>query len=181
MLNRTELMIQRRWLRIIPVALIMYTISYVDRTNISLALDREISSMMQELHMNDRMAGDLAGIFFLGYLVLQIPGGYLAARWSARLRPLGRTSANASSKSLASNGYPILSYYGRPDRTGTSLRPSPSQLRSPHVLSSPGPGHFAIERPPSALSPVRPRLYNPRAVAAALGGLPYLLGSMLPA
>jgi sugar phosphate permease len=77
-------MIQRRWLRIIPVALIMYTISYVDRTNISLALDREISSMMKDLLMNDRMAGDLAGIFFLGYLVLQIPGGYLASRWSAR-------------------------------------------------------------------------------------------------
>ncbi len=30
---------QQRWLRIIPVALIMYTISYIDRTNISLALD----------------------------------------------------------------------------------------------------------------------------------------------
>ena len=41
-------MIQRRWLRIIPVALIMYTISYADRTNISLALDREISSMMKD-------------------------------------------------------------------------------------------------------------------------------------
>ena len=28
----------QRWLRLIPVALVMYTISYVDRTNISLAL-----------------------------------------------------------------------------------------------------------------------------------------------
>jgi CheY-like chemotaxis protein len=34
----------QRWLRIIPVALlIMYTISYVDRTNVSLALDPKIS------------------------------------------------------------------------------------------------------------------------------------------
>src|ERR1035441_529404 len=29
----SEAMTQRRWLRIIPVALVMYTISYVDRTN----------------------------------------------------------------------------------------------------------------------------------------------------
>src|SRR5947207_2017500 len=77
-------MASRRWLRIIPVALIMYTISYVDRTNISLALDPKISTMMRDLFMDDRMKGEAAGIFFFGYLLLQIPGGYLAARWSAR-------------------------------------------------------------------------------------------------
>ncbi len=74
----------RRWLRIIPVALIMYTISYVDRTNVSLALDPKISTMMRDLVMDDRMKGEAAGIFFFGYLMLQIPGGYLASRWSAR-------------------------------------------------------------------------------------------------
>ena len=42
-------MIASRWVRIIPVALIMYTISYVDRTNISLALDPKISSMLHDL------------------------------------------------------------------------------------------------------------------------------------
>ena len=39
----------QRWLRIIPVALVMYTISYVDRTNVSLALDPNISTMMRDL------------------------------------------------------------------------------------------------------------------------------------
>lgn len=73
-----------RWLRIIPVALIMYTISYVDRTNVSLALDPKISTMMRDLAMDDRMKGQAAGIFFIGYVLLQIPGGYLANRWSAR-------------------------------------------------------------------------------------------------
>ena len=77
-------MTQRRWLRIIPVALVMYTISYVDRTNISLALDPTISSMMKDLFMDDRMKGEAAGIFFFGYVLLQIPGGYWATRWSAR-------------------------------------------------------------------------------------------------
>lgn len=77
-------MTQQRWLRILPVALIMYTISYVDRTNISLALDPNISSLMRELSMDDRMKGQLAGIFFIGYVLLQVPGGYFASRWSAR-------------------------------------------------------------------------------------------------
>src|SRR4051812_31277035 len=75
---------QHRWLRIIPVALIMYTISYVDRTNVSLGLEPKMSTMMRDLGMDDRMKGEAAGIFFLGYVLLQIPGGYLASRWSAR-------------------------------------------------------------------------------------------------
>ena len=77
-------MTERRWLRIIPVALIMYTISYIDRTNVSLALDPKISSMMRDLFMDDKMKGEAAGIFFFGYVLLQIPAGYLASHWSAR-------------------------------------------------------------------------------------------------
>jgi sugar phosphate permease len=72
--------LQDRWLRIIPTALIMYTIAYIDRTNISMALP----SMSRELHMTPTQAGSAAGIFFWGYLLLQIPGGYIAERWSAK-------------------------------------------------------------------------------------------------
>ena len=72
-------MTQQRWLRIIPVALFMYTISYIDRTNVSLALDPNMSKMMKDLLMDDRLKGQAAGIFFFGYVLLQIPGGYLAA------------------------------------------------------------------------------------------------------
>jgi sugar phosphate permease len=70
-----------RWLRILPVAFIMYTIAFIDRTNISLALP----SMSRELGMSPTQAGDAAGVFFWGYLLLQVPGGYLAERWSAKL------------------------------------------------------------------------------------------------
>jgi MFS family permease len=75
---------QKRWLRIIPVALIMYTISFIDRTNIAMALDPKISSMMRDLAMNDAMRATAAGIFFWGYIALQIPAGHLANRWSAK-------------------------------------------------------------------------------------------------
>src|ERR1700723_2717171 len=73
-----------RWLRIIPVALIMYTISYVDRTNVNMALTPGISSLMQDLFMDNRMKGEAAGIFFFGYVLMQMPGGYFATRWSPR-------------------------------------------------------------------------------------------------
>jgi len=72
--------LEQRWLRIIPTAFMMYTIAYIDRTNISMALP----SMSRELHMTPSQAGGAVGIFFWGYLLLQIPGGYLAERWSAK-------------------------------------------------------------------------------------------------
>lgn len=58
----------------------MYTIAFIDRTNVALALP----AMSRDLGMDPKTAGDIAGIFFWGYLILQIPGGYLAHRWSAK-------------------------------------------------------------------------------------------------
>jgi sugar phosphate permease len=69
-----------RWTRIIPVALIMYTIAFIDRTNISLALPR----ISHDLSLDPQQAGTVAGIFFWGYLALQIPGGHLAKHWSPK-------------------------------------------------------------------------------------------------
>src|SRR5438046_5272795 len=69
-----------RWIRVIPVALIMYTIAFIDRTNISLALPH----ISRDLHLDPQQAGTVAGIFFWGYLALQIPGGHLAKHWSAK-------------------------------------------------------------------------------------------------
>jgi MFS family permease len=51
---------------------------------VSLALDPKISNMMRDLLMDDRMKGEAAGIFFFGYVLLQIPSGYLASHWSAK-------------------------------------------------------------------------------------------------
>lgn len=71
---------EKRWFRIVFVALVMYTISFIDRTNVSLALP----VMSRDLHMDPAQAGSATGIFFWGYMVLQIPAGYIAARWSAK-------------------------------------------------------------------------------------------------
>lgn len=69
-----------RWARLIPVAIIVYIISFMDRTNIGFAL----SGLQNDLHINAAQQGLAAGIFFIGYLTLQIPGGYLAEHWSAK-------------------------------------------------------------------------------------------------
>src|SRR5258708_6273017 len=70
----------QRWIRIRPVALVMYPIAFIDRTNISLALPR----ISRDLHLDPQQAGTVAGIFFWGYLALQIPGGHLAKYWSPK-------------------------------------------------------------------------------------------------
>ena len=71
---------QQRWSRILPVTFIMYSIAFVDRTNVSLALPQ----MGRDLHMDPAQGGAASGIFFIGYLFLQIPGGYVASRWSPK-------------------------------------------------------------------------------------------------
>ena len=69
-----------RWTRLIPVAIIVYIISFMDRTNIGFAFD----GMGKDLHLDSAAKGLAGGIFFIGYLVMQIPGGHLAERWSAK-------------------------------------------------------------------------------------------------
>ena len=69
-----------RWTRLIPVAIVVYIISFMDRTNIGFAFD----GMGKDLHLDSAAQGLAGGIFFIGYLALQIPGGYLAEKWSAK-------------------------------------------------------------------------------------------------
>ncbi|MFZ0217282.1 MAG: MFS transporter [Candidatus Dormiibacterota bacterium] len=70
----------RRMLAIIPVAFLMYTIAFMDRINIGVALP----AMGKQLHFDPTIAGLVSGIFFIGYLILQIPGGHIAERQSAK-------------------------------------------------------------------------------------------------
>ncbi|HTH99988.1 MAG TPA: MFS transporter [Acidisoma sp.] len=70
----------QRWARLIPVAMIVYIISFMDRTNISYAF----AGIGHDFHVTKADQGLAAGIFFVGYVLLQIPGGWLAEHWSAR-------------------------------------------------------------------------------------------------
>jgi ACS family tartrate transporter-like MFS transporter len=66
--------------RLLPFLFLAYITNYLDRANVAYAA----LQMSQELRFSDRVFGLGAGIFFLGYILLQIPGALLVERWSAR-------------------------------------------------------------------------------------------------
>jgi sugar phosphate permease len=70
----------QRWARLIPIAMIVYIISFMDRTNISYAF----AGIGHDFHVGKAQQGFAGGIFFVGYMLFQIPGGWLAEHWSAR-------------------------------------------------------------------------------------------------
>lgn len=78
---KTNSVPKKRWLRIIPAAILVYIVAYMDRTNIAIGI---AGGMDLALDMSAQFAGLVAGIFFIGYIFLQIPGGQIAERRSAK-------------------------------------------------------------------------------------------------
>src|SRR3954452_2876162 len=66
--------------RILPMAILLYFIAYLDRANVGFAKLR----MANDLKFSEEGFGLGIGIFFIGYLILEIPGALLVERWSAR-------------------------------------------------------------------------------------------------
>jgi sugar phosphate permease len=76
---------RNRWVRILGVAFVMYVLSFIDRTNIAMATP----ALRSELGLSASTIGFATGMFFWGYIILQIPAGRLAAVWSAKWVILG--------------------------------------------------------------------------------------------
>jgi sugar phosphate permease len=72
---------QKRWLRLIPVAFITYSLAYLDRANFGFAAAGE---MAKDLHITAATSSLLGSLFFLGYFFFQIPGAHYAANKSAK-------------------------------------------------------------------------------------------------
>ena len=66
--------------RLIPLLMVCYFAAYLDRVNVGFAA----LTMNQALGLSSAIFGIGSGIFFLGYLTLEIPGALLVERWSAR-------------------------------------------------------------------------------------------------
>jgi MFS transporter, ACS family, tartrate transporter len=64
----------------LPFVFAMYVICYVDRANLSFANLR----MSADLGFSDRIYGLGSGIFFVGYVLFEVPGAIIVERWSAR-------------------------------------------------------------------------------------------------
>jgi sugar phosphate permease len=67
-------------IHILPFLFFLYVANYLDRTNVAYAT----LGMKGDLGLSDSVFGTASGIFFIGYIALQIPGALLAERWSAR-------------------------------------------------------------------------------------------------
>jgi MFS transporter, ACS family, tartrate transporter len=66
--------------RVLPFLFILYIANYLDRTSVAYAA----LGMSRDLGFPDSVLGMGMGIFFIGYVALQIPGALLVERWSAR-------------------------------------------------------------------------------------------------
>jgi len=63
-----------------PFVFVLYIIAFLDRVNVSYAA----LQMKTALGFTDQILGFGAGIFFIGYFMLEIPGSILVEKWSAR-------------------------------------------------------------------------------------------------
>ena len=72
---------KKAYWRLLPLLFVSYMIAYVDRQNVAVAK----LTMTRDLpHFDNAVIGFGAGIFFLGYFLLEIPGTLMVERWSAR-------------------------------------------------------------------------------------------------
>jgi ACS family tartrate transporter-like MFS transporter len=67
-------------LRILPFLSALYFIAFLDRANVAYAK----LTMAQDLGFSEWVYGFGAGLFFVGYLLLEIPGALIVQRWGVR-------------------------------------------------------------------------------------------------
>ncbi|MGY4236426.1 MFS family permease [Bradyrhizobium sp. USDA 4449] len=67
-------------LHIMPLILVCYFFGYLDRVNVGFAK----LGMVSDLHLSEAAYGFGAGLFFVGYLLLQVPAGYLVQLYGPR-------------------------------------------------------------------------------------------------
>lgn len=71
----------QRWWRILPPSLLIYIFGYMDRSSLGFAM---AGGMSEAIGMTATIAGMAGGVFYFGYLLLQIPAGDIAEKASAK-------------------------------------------------------------------------------------------------
>lgn len=66
--------------RLIPILMLLWVMAWIDRVNVSFAK----LQMMDELRFSDAVYGLGAGIFFIGYLLFEVPSNLLLQKIGAR-------------------------------------------------------------------------------------------------
>lgn len=68
--------------RLMPFLCLCYLVNYIDRSNISIAGP---SGMNEELGLTATAYGFAAGIFFVGYILLEVPSNIALHKFGARV------------------------------------------------------------------------------------------------
>jgi MFS transporter, ACS family, tartrate transporter len=72
---------RKAYVRLMPLLFVSFVIAYVDRANVAFAkltMEKDLPWLTSDVF------GYASGVFFLGYVLLEIPGSLLVERWSAR-------------------------------------------------------------------------------------------------
>src|SRR5215471_18318679 len=72
--------VRREAIRLLPLVFLLYVIAYIDRVNVAFANLR----MSADLGFGDKAFGLGVGVFYLTYVLFEIPGAIIVERWSAR-------------------------------------------------------------------------------------------------
>ncbi|MFG1819311.1 MFS transporter [Kribbella sp. NPDC049174] len=68
-------------IRIIPLIGLAYVVSFIDRANLGYIA----APMSRDLHLDSRQIGLAAGVFFVGYVLVEVPSNMLLRRFGARI------------------------------------------------------------------------------------------------
>ncbi|HEU5404098.1 MAG TPA: MFS transporter [Terriglobales bacterium] len=77
----TEMNLRKRLWYLLPVVFVAYSLAYLDRANFGFGA---AAGLATTLHITDKDTSLLAGLFFLGYFLFQVPGAVLARKYSVR-------------------------------------------------------------------------------------------------
>ena len=73
--------LRRRWWYLLPAVFVTYSLAYLDRANYGFGA---AAGLAATLHITEKDASLLSGLFFLGYFAFQVPGAALATRYSIK-------------------------------------------------------------------------------------------------
>ena len=73
--------VRRAGRRLVPLLILLYFVNYLDRVNIGFAGP---NGMNAELGLSATLFGVAAGVFFIGYLLLEVPSNLMLHRFGAR-------------------------------------------------------------------------------------------------
>ncbi|HWK43968.1 MAG TPA: MFS transporter [Stellaceae bacterium] len=80
-IQREQALLRRLAWRLMPLLIALFVMSFIDRQNVGFAK----LQMLSDLHMTEAVYGFGASLFFIGYLIFEVPSALGLQRYGARL------------------------------------------------------------------------------------------------